>query len=183
MLIEKPTKDELNKIDLSHFEEAIKSCYSAQFVNKEAGTEHYKLLAYISTQVKKGSIVEIGTNDGAGALALSFGGRKVETFDLIDICHPYVKEVVKFTIAEGSNSIDAAKKAKVVFIDTAHHGDFEMEVLKALIADNNKPVLIFDDIHLNSAMKQFWAEAQKLGLDCQDWTDIGHWSGTGVVFL
>lgn len=183
MTISKPTAEEVNKIDLSHFEEAIKDCYSAQFVNKPAGVEHYKLLAWISTQFKKGTIVEVGCHEGAGALALSFGGRKVETFDLMDKCHPYIKQVVKFTLAEGTNSLEAAKKAKVVFVDAIHSGVFELEFLQELMKESAKPIVIFDDIHLNDEMKAFWSEVKKLGVDAQDWTDVGHWSGTGVVIL
>lgn len=183
MIISKPTKSEVDKIDLSGQAELIKDVYSAQFLNKEAGIEHYKLLAWISSQVKKGSIVEVGCHEGAGALALSYSGRKVETFDLMDKCHPKIKEVVKFTLAEGFNSLEAAKKAKVVFVDAIHSGVFELEFLQELMKENNKPVIIFDDIHLNDEMKAFWSEVQKLGIDSQDWTDIGHWSGTGVVFL
>jgi hypothetical protein len=181
MRFTKPTKEELNSIDLSHLQEAIKDSYHAEFMTFKAGLEHYKLLAWVSMQFKKGKIVEIGTSEGAGALALSYGGRPVETYDIVKIVHPYVEKVVKCFI--DGDSLEAASKAKVVFVDAPHNGDFEWNFLESLMKTDFKGMIIFDDIHLNEPMREFWDKVKKLGIDTEDWTDVGHWSGTGVVFI
>src|SRR5208282_2613848 len=46
--------------------------------------EHYKLLAHLSTTVGKRTIFDIGTHLGDSAVALSYGGVPVETFDIVD---------------------------------------------------------------------------------------------------
>ena len=46
--------------------------------------EHYRLLASLSARVPKGAIVDVGTHQGSSALALSYGGSQVLTFDIVD---------------------------------------------------------------------------------------------------
>jgi hypothetical protein len=43
---------------------------------------------------------------------------------------------------------------------------------------NFKGRLFLDDIHLNPAMKCFWNSISETKADI---TDIGHWSGSGLV--
>jgi hypothetical protein len=63
-------------------------------------------------------------------------------------------------------------------LDTKHDGVFEQEFFDFLVKENYNGIVLFDDIHLNSQMKNFWSNIE---LEKYDITNIGHWSGTGVV--
>lgn len=56
----------------------------AQFAAQPAGAEHYKLLSHLASQVGAGTIVEVGTRYGAGALTLS-GAAPSATVHTIDL--------------------------------------------------------------------------------------------------
>ena len=69
-------------------------------------------------------------------------------------------------------------KSDVILVDTFHDGDFENDLYQ-LIRGKFKGILIFDDIHL-AHMKSFW---QSITEPKEDLTNIGHYTGTGVVFF
>mmetsp|Transcript_19784 Transcript_19784/g.47234 ORF Transcript_19784/g.47234 Transcript_19784/m.47234 type:complete len:208 (+) Transcript_19784:1443-2066(+) len=87
-----------------------------------------------------------------------------------------------------SNSTEAADaralllQADIVFVDTAHLGDFEADVYTFLHDHGFRGLLLLDDIHWtsNPAMEVLWqtviTHPNKLDL-----TSIGHSSGTGAV--
>ena len=66
--------------------------------------------------------------------------------------------------------------AKLIFIDTAHNGDFEYKVIKYLIDNNYKGIVILDDIYWNGKMFYFW---QAIKIKKTDLTLIGHGDGSG----
>jgi hypothetical protein len=70
--------------------------------------------------------------------------------------------------------------SKIILLDTFHDGGFELEFLNYLKGINYSGVLILDDIHLNNEMKSFW---ENINEDKLDITNIGHGSGTGVVYF
>lgn len=49
----KPTKEQVDSIDLSIFKDRLNEWRDLDFINAEAGKEHYKLLAYISRFLKR----------------------------------------------------------------------------------------------------------------------------------
>ena len=79
--------------------------------------------------------------------------------------------------------------------DAAHEGEDERQFLKDLLERKWKGVVFWDDIHLNKEMVEFWGHCQILSgsenvqallgaeVECQDWSDLGHATGTGVMFL
>jgi len=75
-----------------------------------------------------------------------------------------------------------------VMLDTLHEPDsnpFEREFFQRMVSVGFKGVLLLDDIHLNSEMEKWWKElqdgAEKGGYKTYDVTEIGHFSGTGLV--
>ena len=58
----------------------------SQFLTGDAGREPYRLLAYLSSQLPDGTpIADLGTFQGASALALSFNPEvAVKTYDIVD---------------------------------------------------------------------------------------------------
>lgn len=153
-----------------------------------AGENHYKLLAYIATQVNNELIIELGTHHGTGTTALAINkSNKIVTFDISD----------RYTVAEQWTNIerkignifnlgmqDMLLQSPIIFLDTAHEGDFEWEVYSFLKENDYKGILILDDIHWNKPMKEFWEKIDTIKYDV---TYLGHGvcpqgiAGTGIV--
>lgn len=75
-----------------------------------------------------------------------------------------------------------------VFLDTFHYPDtkpFERELFQRIRDVGFKGILGLDDIYLNDEMKKWWNEvregAEAGGYTTYDITEVGHFSGTGLV--
>ena len=158
-----------------------------QFFNHKAGWEHYRLLSHLSWQFPPGTtLVDIGTSCGFSALALAHNPTiKVITYNIQDdigqqTCSARDKPNIEHRIKNCLDDIDTLLQSPLIMLDTAHEGDFEREVITALLANNYKGVIICDDIYLNAPMIHFWnwAPVQK-----RDISSVGHWSGTGLLIF
>tara|TARA_R110002126_G_scaffold116875_6_gene256525 strand:+ start:6936 stop:7505 length:570 start_codon:yes stop_codon:yes gene_type:complete len=188
MILKKPTLDEVNNIDMSpqygmyNFFPEIENG-EINYLEKKAGKEHYKLLGWISNQYNHTTLCEIGTCDGMGLLALTLNkNNKVISYDIKDYKQKHKmpfngERKICDTIF---NFYDEIKECPIIFYDARHDGETELNFLNGLIDNEWKGVIFFDDIHFNDAMKSFWL---KIELHKEDWSDIGHYTGTGVVFF
>lgn len=176
---------ELDLIDSSYINE-----YSDKLINyeldhnpyyfhMESGKEHYRLLMYISTLYNNDVIFDVGTNKCMSALALSYNKlNKVKTFDIVKLL-PKNPEVENIEYILGDSTKDSnLNKCSVIFLDVDHDGLYEDIFYEHLKSINWKGILILDDIHLNDPMKKFWNRITERKYDI---TNIGHWSGTGLV--
>lgn len=179
------TKDGLKEIDLERFRPLAES---AQFFNDN---EHYRLLAWMSMQLgPEASIIDIGTNYGDSALALSYGGGRVDSFDiedrasrrpkasnvnyyLEDLCDPGVRERWRWK--------QTLLESQLILIDIdPHEGTRELELVRWLQANDYRGLIVLDDIWYFKPMRDnLWyrIEAQFR----KDATRFGHWSGTGIL--
>ena len=154
--------------------------YRSFFLNTDF-KEHYQLLAYLTTRFQDATFFDIGTLKGYSALALSYNkANRVISYDIADfkeLLHPEQLPNIEYRIG---NALDAPEllSSSMILLDTAHDGQFEAQVYSFLKENNYEGLLVLDDIHLNDPMKQFWAG---IDLPKEDLTDIGHWSGTGIV--
>lgn len=156
------------------------------FFHLPSGKEHYKLLIYLSYQFKHQELYDIGTNEGASALALSSNPENtvlsydVQSLILNDFSR---KGNIKFNIMNIIDNVDHAIKmlqSPLIFLDTFHDGSFENLFYNFLINNNYKGILLLDDIKLNSNMENFWNSIKH---EKYDITKYGHGSGTGIVFF
>ena len=76
----------------------------------------------------------------------------------------------------------------LILLDTFHWPDtklFEREYFDRLVKMGFKGILLLDDIHLNPEMEKWWKELQdsagRLGYIAYDVTNVGHFSGTGLL--
>lgn len=179
--IKKPTAAELDAIDLSPEFERAPNNWDKHFFLGVPGREHYKLLAWIGQQLEGSFMCEIGTLWGGGTLAMALNrGNHIYTIDITPHTCSDLPENVTRIIAGKYYPWHLIAGCTVIFYDAAHEGKEEQEFLDALIAMDWHGMLIYDDIHLNPAMQKFW---KSIKLEKQDWTDIGHFCGTGVLFL
>jgi predicted O-methyltransferase YrrM len=161
------------------------------FMTKKPGEEHYKLLAYLSkllSQVNNSPIVaDIGTLYGASSLALStHPSIQVTTYDILNLIPQNGKTIanlpnIKRKIMSGQLDIVNIAKSDMILLDIdPHEGLEEKKFINLLLKHGFKGILIVDDIFLNDAMKDFWNTIPE-NLTKYDVTDIGHWTGTGII--
>jgi predicted O-methyltransferase YrrM len=185
MIINKPLVD---AIDLTPYVHLITRNDHKPIFLAPAGENHYKLLAYIATQINDELIIELGTHEGTSSTALAINkSNKIVTFDVKNM----------YTVAEQPSNVerkignifnlgmqDMLLQSALIFLDTAHRGDFEWEVYSFLKENNYKGILVLDDIHWNKPMKEFWNKIDTLKYDI---TNLGHGicpdgiAGTGIV--
>ena len=170
---------EIRSINLEHFRAYVSDIYT-EFFWLDAGIEHYKLLAYLSTCYNDVTFIDVGTDKGCSALALSYNpSNRVISYDIenrragsIDLPN------IEFRIGDALEDRIELLSAPVIMLDTMHDGVFEQRVYRTLVEWRYEGLLLLDDIYLNPAMESFWS---KLRLEKIDLTPLGHFSGTGLV--
>jgi len=175
--------DHVNAMELSQFIPIItREIHKTQIVSA-AGKEHYKLLAYLSMQLNNINIVELGTHNGTSSTAMSINStNSIRTYDVVDI-YTIKQQPTNVTRIIGNifniHEEHYLLEADFIFLDTAHLGDFELQVFEYLRDNNYKGFIVYDDIHFSSPMKEFW---NKIPSDIKmDISKFGHETGTGLI--
>jgi hypothetical protein len=179
---------DLDKVDFKCFH-GIVDRNDPEFYSKH-GREHYKLLTYFSTQFNNCNILDIGTHKGHSALALSYNKTNtVYTFDIVDNVNPNVKLVnnIKFVYDdlfkdEGRQKWkDVIMSCPFIFLDVdPHNGHMEIDFMRFIQEIGYNGFVICDDIWYFKEMRDnFWYKIEDKYR--YDLTDIGHWSGTGII--
>jgi hypothetical protein len=184
-------KDKLNNtnFDLFYSNYSFNSDDTKEFFDKP-GTQHYRLLTYISTLYNNKNIIDIGTHRGSSSLALSYNKTNtIYTFDVIDKVNESIKKVdnIKFQIEDIFDKDifnkwkDIILSCPFIFLDVdPHNGTMEYALFILLQDIDYKGFLICDDIWYFKEMRDnFW---YKVSSNLRyDLTDVGHWSGTGII--
>ena len=175
----------IDTIDLMDLWKYVNWVGSFMFFNMPAGYEHYRLLSHLSWQFPPNTtIIDIGTSSGHSAVALSHNPDvKVISYNIQDdigtqVCSAKHKSNIELRIKNCLEDIDLLMKAPLIMLDTAHTGDFEVEVINTLIRNNYKGLVLCDDIYLNREMVAFWNWVPLKKIDV---SEFGHWSGTGII--
>ena len=147
--------------------------------------EHYRLLVYLSYLFDGITILDLGTCQGHSAVALSQNkNNKVITYDIDKKENIIIDNVknIEFRLLDINLEDDfVLEQAKIILLDIdPHDGVQEAKFYNKLRNINFKGILICDDINLNDGMIKFWSNITE---EKYDITDIGHWSGTGIVYM
>lgn len=170
------TLKELNRLDLSEYQQYLHESMVSDF-NAVAGYAYYRLLNYISKGNKL--VYDIGTYKGSSAIAMS-SAKKVVSYDIENLRQLVKKpKNVTFKIGEAMEDKNILK-ADVIYLDTYHDGVYELKFINFLREGSFKGVLIMDDIRLNRDMLRLWYSIKE---HKEDLTDIGHMTGTGIVYF
>ena len=172
-------RQKIAAIDLERFRPFVADIYTDYFW-LEPGTEHYKLLAYLSTCWNDATLIDLGTDKGCSALALSYNrSNRVISYDIEDRKRdPISLPNIEFRVKDALEDRDDLISSPLIVLDTAHDGVFERRVYDMLDAAGYEGLLLLDDINLNTAMQDFWRQISREKIDL---TPIGHWSGTGLA--
>ena len=149
--------------------------------------EHYPLLCYISSKMHNAKIVELGARFGESAACLAYNSsNRVYSYDTNDrIDQACRKDNIEFrfkNVWEDSAEMEFISDADIILVDVdPHNGDMEVALVHKLNYYGFKGLLVCDDIgekHWPDMYNKFW---KNVDLPKYDVTDIGHFSGTGIV--
>ena len=174
-------KNHISKIDLSKYSRYVANLEHRNYFFDVNFKEHYRLIAYLSTLFNQSVIFDIGTNLGYSALALSYNDtNKVISYDIAEckqLNHAEDLRNIEYLIGDvllDNRMLDSP----LIMLDTNHDGVFENKLYTYLKKNNFQGLLFLDDIHLNPPMRDFWNAISEAKVDI---TDLGHWSGSGLV--
>ena len=110
--------------------------------------EHYRLLAYLSTCYSNSTIIDLGTDKGCSALALSHNpSNHVISYDIEDRkVQPIDLPNIEFRLKDATEDRDELLASALILLDTAHNGVFEQKVYSTLVAGRYDGLLLLDDI-------------------------------------
>lgn len=150
------------------------------YIDSMPGQEHYRLLCLLSTWFDNDVLYELGTYKGGSSLCLAYNKtNRVITYD-IDYALTVEKQYnIEYRLGNYKNDKNLLL-SPLIFIDTTHDGEFELDCYNYLIDNNYKGLTIWDDIHLNKEMKNFWSTVTH---EKRDLSKFGHWSGTGAIIF
>ena len=173
-------KEEVRKISLITQAEKMNDDQHRGYLTSDAGIEHYKLLAYISSAYVGQTIYDIGTSVGNSSLALSYSPTTtVISYDIVDIKRiSSAPANVEYRI--GDFRLDPeVLKAPFIFIDVdPHDGIQEQAFHEFFLANNYKGIVMWDDINVQG-LQHWWPLIENVTK--LDITQAGHWSGTGLT--
>ena len=174
-------RENINQIDLSCFSKYVANLKHRNYFFDVNFKEHYRLTAYLSTLFNNSVIFDIGTNLGYSALALSYNdSNRIISYDIVEcreLNHHEELTNIEFVIGDVCQD-ERALYAPLIMLDTNHDGEFENRFYEFLKENGYRGLLFLDDIHLNQPMMEFWDLIEE---SKDDLTDLGHWSGSGLV--
>ena len=181
------TREDINTINYEHFKHVVGE-YNDFF--SEPGKEHYKLLSYLSTLFDNCNILDIRTHVGHSSLALSYNKTNtIYSFDIVDTVRPNIIMTDNIKFCNGDlfdrNTFfkwkDIILSSPFIFLDVEpHNGIMEHKFIEWIEEIGYKGFVVCDDIWYFKEMRDnFWYKIEDQYR--YDLTDIGHWSGTGIV--
>jgi predicted O-methyltransferase YrrM len=159
-----------------------------------SGQAEYRLYSYLSLLFNNTTILDIGTNQGRSAIALSHNDtNRVISYNIVDqICDVnhviYSKPNIEFRIKNVLEDLTAelVKTVHFVVIDIDHYETIEQQIMDRLQSLGFSGIIILDDTtnhpdpEIHECMNRLW---NGITLKKYDLTKYGHWSGTGVVLM
>lgn len=175
-------KKEVKKISLVTQAKEMPNVEYRGYLSEEAGMEHYKLLAYISSVYSGQTIYEIGTAMGNSSLALSYSPTtKIVSYDILDTkCIITLPSNVEYKIGDFRLDPDVLK-SPFIFIDVDPHDGIQEQAFHEFFLTNNyKGIVMWDDI-ISWGLKDWWPTITESSVTKIDLTAAGHLSGTGLL--
>lgn len=184
------TRVDLNALDTLHYYNAFCKSEPNSDIFGVSGQEHYKLLSFLSSKFNNSNILDIRTHTGHSALALSYNSSNtVYSFDIVDNVKPFIKPAmnIKFHLEDLFNKevfdkwADFILACPFIFLDVDPHNGFMETTFVSYLKDiDYQGFVVCDDIWFFKDMRNnFWYKIEDKYR--YDLTDIGHWSGTGVI--
>jgi hypothetical protein len=174
-------KQKISEINLTEIAVSCTNPYKI-FLQCDAGVEHHKLIAYMSQFFPGQCIFDIGTHLGASALAMSYGGTNVVSYDIsniLSVTNP--PSNIEFRIGDFRQDPRVLKSPFILIDVDPHDGVQEQAFHEFFLKNNYKGIVLWDDIHLNEGMRAWWASIDVTKCIKADLTSVGHSTGTGLI--
>lgn len=178
------TIDKINSIDFDTTSDNV-GLYNHYYV-QPPGMNHYRLLSYISSVLPSGSLVyEVGTLHGTSAYALAFNPEvTVISYDIVDngIGLKQIPSNLQFRLGDVKNDRNILN-ADVIFIDTVHNGEWELDFYNWLVENEYHGITIWDDTHFHRFPEMETVFLHNVQHEIIELTHLGHASGTTAIIL
>ena len=180
---------------------ATKSIRMQDNFEEGPGGSPYHLYAFLSTLFDDSIILDVGSQYGNSALAFSYNesnhviSYEIDPWYSNETYHTKTRrDIERDNITwrdidfRDDEDIDY-EKVKIILIDIDPHGhkiagkEEELRMIEHLLEKGWSGVLIFDDINKGCQMQDFWNELSIPGWTKIDVTELGHSSGTGILYV
>lgn len=176
--------DIINALDVSRCNSREKTFYTpcGEIGNMPYGSNHYRLLCYLSSLFDGVLFGDIGTSGGDSAMALAYNpNNRVMSFDIVR--HVYVTVPnAQFIVGNFWDYKNELLKATGILYDIPHRADRNEfgEWCNWLLESNYQGFLLLDDYLYDPIKKSQW-ESLDRRFNKMDVTPYGHSTGTGLV--
>lgn len=163
-----------------------KKCFEYQ-----SGKECYRLLIYLSQFIDNSILIDLGTSNGASAIALSTNPtNNVISFDIQDRTEismiqsnsyeptPYLNNIDYIVTKNFIRYINIFLLSPLIYVDIGHDGIFERKLFNILKQKEYRGIVIMDDIYDFIELKRLWED---IDIKKYDISKYGHHSGTGLI--
>ena len=180
---------------------ATKSIRMQDNFEEGPGGSPYHLYAFLSTLFDDSIILDVGSQYGNSALAFSYNesnhviSYEIDPWYSNETYHTKTRrDIERDNITwrdidfRDDEDIDY-EKVKIILIDIDPHGhkiagkEEELRMIEHLLEKGWSGVLIFDDINKGCQMQDFWNELSIAGWTKLDVSELGHSSGTGILYV
>ena len=180
---------------------ATKSIRMQDNFEEGPGGSPYHLYAFLSTLFDDSIILDVGSQYGNSALAFSYNesnhviSYEIDPWYSNETYHTKTRrDIERDNITwrdidfRDDEDIDY-EKVKIILIDIDPHGhkiagkEEELRMIEHLLEKGWSGVLIFDDINKGCQMQDFWNELSIAGWTKIDVSELGHSSGTGILYV
>ena len=180
---------------------ATKSIRMQDNFEEGPGGSPYHLYAFLSTLFDDSIILDVGSQYGNSALAFSYNesnhviSYEIDPWYSNETYHTKTRrDIERDNITwrdidfRDDEDIDY-EKVKIILIDIDPHGhkiagkEEELRMIEHLLEKGWSGVLIFDDIDKGCQMQDFWNELSIAGWTKIDVSELGHSSGTGILYV
>jgi len=156
----------LDNLDLSHFDPYLMPKYKIPYTSggygfyEKSGTEHYSMLAYLSTLYNNKIILDIGTFQGGSALALSYNqNNKIIS---VDIKYQVEKNInlpnIEFLEGDILSNIDLVNPLLTTSIPTTGLLGYEQPLSSKINGAElikSSSLILYDTVHNGVVEKEF----------------------------
>lgn len=166
---------------------------------QESGRQHYRLLSELASRFAGRTIIDIGTHRGMSAFALSIvdapENNNIISFDIVNNVSIEMQRMLQSRsvflsldnlMLEETRSSAQWKSVLLgsafVFLDIdVHHGATQYDFYLFLRDNGYQGFVVCKHIrHFEGMRNNFWNKIPPC--DKQDVTEMGHWTGTGILF-
>lgn len=176
-------RDAVQSVDLSKVSFLMMNEEYRGYLEADAGLEHYKLISAVASFFEDKTVCDIGTHYGNSSIALSANPKvNVVSYDIREmkrILHEPTN--VTYRLGDFRDKEDVLD-SPFIFVDVDPHDGIQEREFDNWFRDHSyHGIVMWDDIHLNPQMEQWWNELTEDTVKF-DLTPAGHWSGTGMIF-